>query len=76
MPSVEKKVLSCFFRRDVLCFFRKSEKSGVMSRCFKCPHYFRFMREMQEEEDAFFEEVERIRKYGYPKRFDVPKGGS
>jgi len=23
---------------------------------------------MEEEEDAFFEEVERIRKYGYPRR--------
>ena len=74
--SAEKKLLSCLFLVGVLCSFRKSEKSYIMNRCFECPHYKRFLKEMQEEEDAFFEEVERIRKYGYPKRFDVPKGGS
>jgi hypothetical protein len=37
--------------------------------CEKCPYFKRFNREMAEEEDAFFEKVEKIRKYGYPKSF-------
>ena len=47
------KLLSCFFDDDVLCSFRKSEKSGIMNRCFKCPFYKKFVEEMEkEEEDA------------------------
>ena len=72
----KKKLLSCLFLLDVLCSFRKSEKSYIMNRCSECVHYKRFLKEMQEEEEEFFEEADRIRKYGYPKRFDVPKGGS
>jgi len=71
--SVKEKLFSCVFLSDVLCSFRKSEHFAVMERCFKCPHYKRFEREMEEEEDAFFEECERIWKYGYPKKFDVLK---
>ena len=70
---VRKKVLSCFFLTDVLCSYRKYEKIGVMSRCLKCQYYERFKREMDEEEEEFWDEVNMIRKYGYPKRFDVPK---
>ena len=58
----------CFFLLDVLCSFRLTDKSVVMERCFRCSRYVEFVREMEEEEDAFFEEVERIRKYGYPRR--------
>ena len=68
--SVEKKLLSCMFLPDVLCFFRKSEKSGVMSRCFKCPYLLKFQREMEKEEEEFWDEVDRIRKYGYSRRRD------
>jgi len=56
------KVLSCVFFDDVLCSYRKNERFGVMSRCFKCRHYRKFKREMDEEEEEFFEEVERIRR--------------
>ena len=66
----EKKLLSCFFLPDVLCSFRKSEKFGVMSRCLKCPFYAKFMREMEEEEEEFWDEVDKIRKYGYSRRRD------
>jgi len=45
-----------------------------MDRCLKCPHYARFEREMNEEDQKAMDEIEKIRKYGYPKRFDVPKG--
>lgn len=71
---VSTKQYECFFLVDTLCQFRKHKDiSGIMHRCLKCPQYERFMREMEEEEEQFFEEVERIRKFGYPKRFDVPK---
>lgn len=63
----------CLFLADVICVFVKSDKPVVMNRCFKCKYYFRFNREMEQEEEEFFEECERIWKYGYPKKFDVPK---
>ena len=63
MESVEKKLLSCLFLLDVLCSHVKREGlTGVMERCFKCSHYLRFMREMEEEEAEFFEEAERLRR--------------
>ena len=68
--SVEKKLFSCFFFSDVLCSWRKSEKFGIMNRCLKCPFYFKFLREMEEEEEQFWDEVDRIRKYGYSGRRD------
>ena len=57
------KVLSCVFDDDFLCFYRKSEKVRIMHRCFKCRHFRRLNREMEKEEEEFFEEVERARKY-------------
>jgi hypothetical protein len=63
--SVKKKLLSCVFFDDVLCSFRKSEKSGIMNRCLKCAHYKRFMREMDEEDARVMDEIDKIRKYGY-----------
>ena len=56
---VESKLLSCFFLTDVLCSFRKTEEFGVMDRCLRCSHYKRFMREMEEEEDEMWEEIDR-----------------
>jgi hypothetical protein len=76
VKSVMKKLLSCLFLLDVLCVFRKTEKFGIMNRCSKCLHYKRFLREMEEEEEQFWEEEEKIRKFGYPRKFDVSKGGS
>jgi hypothetical protein len=57
----EKKVLSCIFFTDVFCSFRKSERFAVMDRCFECPQYLRFEREMDEEEEEFFEFERRLR---------------
>jgi hypothetical protein len=56
MVSTEK-LLSCAFLPDVLCSYRKSEKSGVMGRCLKCEHYARFIREMDREEEEIDREV-------------------
>ena len=67
LTSVKEKLLSCMFFSDILCSFRKSEKFGVMDRCLKCPHYFRFLREMEEEDERVMDEIDKIRKYGYPK---------
>ena len=72
----EKKLFSCLFFVDVLCSFRTSVKFYIMERCFECVHYKRFLKEEQDEEEEFFEEVNKIRKFDYPKKFDVPKGGS
>ena len=62
--GIEKsKVLPCLFDGVTLCSFVKREgRTGVLTRCFKCPTYLKFCREMEAEEDAFFEEVERIRR--------------
>lgn len=62
--SVKKKQLPCLYELDVLCPFRKSEKVRIMRRCEKCPHYAKFVRDMEEEEEEFWEEADRIRKYG------------
>jgi hypothetical protein len=58
----ETKVLSCVLFDDVLCSFRKSEKCDFMDRCFKCPQFKRFVREMDEEEQEFFDYVDKVRK--------------
>lgn len=57
MASAEK-LLPCAFLLDVLCSYRKSEKSGVMGRCLKCEHYMRFIREMDKEDEEMDKEVE------------------
>jgi len=62
MVEAKSKVLSCLFLPDVLCSYRKTEGFYVMDRCAKCPHYIRFMADMEEEEERFFEEVERLRR--------------
>jgi len=65
---MQVKALPCIFVLNVLCSFRKdAEDFRPMQRCFTCSHYFRFLREMEEEESKFFEECDKIRKYGYPK---------
>jgi len=76
VESVKQKVFSCLFFLDVLCCYRTTEKIGVMNRCLKCSHYFRLFRQLDEQEEDFFEEAEKIWKYGYPRKFDISKGGS
>lgn len=51
----------CMYLHDVLCSFRLSSKLFWMGRCRTCVHYEMFVREMEEEEEEFFEEVERLR---------------
>jgi len=58
------KVLPCAFLPDVLCSFRKSEKFGIMDRCFKCSHYLRFMCEMDEEDERVMDEIDEIHRTG------------
>jgi len=56
------KLLSCVFFKDVLCSFRKSEGSGIMSRCLNCSHYERFFREMDEEDERVMDEIDELRR--------------
>jgi hypothetical protein len=60
----DKVVLKCVFWDDVLCSFRKDVRSGVMARCFECPHYRRFEREMDEEDERVMNEIDEIRRTG------------
>ena len=69
MKTVKEKLFSCFFLPDVLCSFRNNENFAIMNRCLKCPHYKRFLREMDEEDERVMDEIDKIRKYGYPRRF-------
>ena len=64
---MQTEILTCIFLLDVLCSHRKTEDFRPMARCFTCKHYLRFLREMEEEEDNFFVECDKIRKFGYPK---------
>lgn len=61
----ELKLLSCVFSVDVLCSYHKDATFGVMNRCFKCPHYRRFEREMDEQDERIMDEIDEIRKHGY-----------
>jgi len=60
---VESKILACLFMLDVLCSFRKSLKFGLMDRCMKCSHYFRFLRVMAEEDEKVMDEIDRMRRF-------------
>lgn len=55
------KSLQCSFLLDVLCPHKKYKGFRVFGKCFKCPHYLKFLREMEDEEQKFFDEVERVR---------------
>lgn len=65
--TCSEKLLSCAFLLDVLCSYRKSEKSGVMGRCLKCEHYARFIREMDKEDEEMDKEVEDA--FANPKKY-------
>jgi hypothetical protein len=57
------KPLSCLFVLDVLCSYVKGQRSGVLDRCMKCSHYFRFLRVMAEEDEKVMDEIDRMRRY-------------
>ena len=54
----------CVFFNDVVCSFRKSDRVGVMDRCFKCSHFERHERMMDEQESEFWDYVDRVREFG------------
>jgi hypothetical protein len=58
------KGFRCSFYDDIVCPHKKSEKSVVLGKCEKCPHYLRFLHEMDGEEERFFDEVDGIRREG------------
>jgi len=58
---MQVKTLGCIFVLGVLCSFRKdAEDFRPMERCFTCKYYLRFKKELEEEEEEFFEEVDRL----------------
>lgn len=62
--SSSEKLLSCVFLPDVLCSYRKDAKVGIMARCWKCPHFVRFEREMDEEDEKMMDEIDEIHRTG------------
>ena len=69
LPSGEVKghepsVLPCLFLTKVLCSFRKDSAAEIMGRCFNCPHYKRFMEEMEKEDKETMDEFDEIRRTG------------
>lgn len=76
LSKSQVKFLPCMFLLCVLCAYRKdADDFRPMEGCFTCSHYLRFLREMEEEEEKFFDECDRIRKYGYPKDFRESESG-
>lgn len=58
------KGFSCSFRDTKLCEHKKSAKRVVLNRCFRCPIFRKFLREMDLEEDEFFAKADRARGTG------------
>jgi hypothetical protein len=54
-------LLRCVFQDNVLCSYRTNEEFGIMDRCFSCPHYERFNREMEEDDERMMNEIDRER---------------
>jgi len=53
----------CVFFPDVQCSYRETDvEFYIMHRCLECSHYARFMREMEEEDEELFREVEEAHK--------------
>jgi len=64
----ERTLFSCVLFDKVLCSFRVNDEDYFMHRCYRCREYERFMREMQKEDERVMQEIDNIRKYGYPER--------
>ena len=47
-----RKGFPCSFNDDVVCPYKKSDKFALLGKCKKCPHYLRFLREMDEEDEV------------------------
>lgn len=76
MGQGNKKILSCVFLLDVLCSYQRSEKPVILERCWDCPHYRRFLMEAEEEEEQFWDEVERFGSLVIRGGLMFPKEGS
>lgn len=59
---VDEKLLCCVLWKDVLCSYRKVLKFEFMDRCFTCPEYARFEREMDEEDERMMDEIDAERR--------------
>jgi len=63
MKRESRKILSCLFLNNVLCSFRRTEKTwGIMARCFRCAHFARFMVDMAEEDDRMMDRIDEMRR--------------
>jgi len=56
------KAFPCSFLVDVLCPCKRNKRFAVLSRCFECEHYKRFIREMEEEEREAMDEIDEVRR--------------
>jgi len=63
MVVVQPKILPCIFLNDILCSFRKTEKFAIMDRCLRCRYYREFLLEMQAEDEAVMDEIDRMREF-------------
>lgn len=58
---IEKKSFPCNFELGVVCPHKKTARFALFGRCFKCSHYQKFMRDMDEEDQRVMDEIERER---------------
>ena len=66
MKCSKAEIGLCVFFDDVLCSFRRTKGYYIMARCLKCKHYLRFLREMAEEEEEFWEWEGKVRRGEIP----------
>lgn len=64
MVKKDLKVLPCVFYDDVLCSYRKTMRSCLMARCWKCRRYKRFNREVFEADEKVMDEIDEERRVG------------
>lgn len=73
---MKPKSLLCLFAIDekILCQHVHETNFGVIHRCLNCKYYTEFCREMEAEEDEFFDEARRMRKLR-AERLEIEKIG-
>lgn len=55
----EGKQLNCIFWNDITCKHRKSGTVTMMVRCWSCPEFKRFVREMDKADAKIMDEIDR-----------------
>ena len=58
------KSYRCSIRADKVCEHKKKDAYVVLKMCLKCLIFRKFLREMDWEEDVFFDEADRARGSG------------